>query len=122
VVRRHFGVAVVDISNKWGDMFYLGGPTKAAHPDDECRCDRADADKRKYSQQKTDRRRRQEMRDGRRRTHDAIDPVMIYRFKAMEPKKVRVSTMLVIWDGGGNDSMESASVTRKKVSIKVYTS
>lgn len=45
------------------------------------------------SSQQVDRRRRQEMRDGKRRTYDAIDPldvVMMYRFKAMEPEKVRV--------------------------------
>jgi hypothetical protein len=91
-VVRHFGVAVADILKKWGDVFYPGGPTKAALAEDQRRRDGADADKKKYSQQKVDRRQRQEMRDERRGTHDAIDPldlVMMYRFKAMEPEKVR---------------------------------
>jgi hypothetical protein len=32
-VVHHFGVAVADILEKWGDVFYPGGPTKAAHAD-----------------------------------------------------------------------------------------
>src|SRR6267142_3915083 len=91
-VVRNFSVAVVDILKKWGDVFYPGRPTKAAHADDKRQCDQAVSDKEKYSQLKADRRRRQEMRDGRRRTRDAIDPldvVIMYRFKAMEPEKVR---------------------------------
>jgi len=55
---------------KWGDVFYPGELMKAAR------------------QQRYD----SERRDRRRSRHNAIDPydvVMMYRFQAMEPEKVR---------------------------------
>lgn len=88
-VLRHFGFAVTDISEKWGDVFYLGGPTKA---DDRRRGDQADADKKNSSRQIAARQQRYERRDGRRGNRDAVDPfdsVMMYRCQAMEPEKVR---------------------------------
>jgi hypothetical protein len=87
-VVRHFGVAVADILNKWGDVFYPGGPTKAAHADDKRRCDRADANKGKYHPAES-RRRRQEMRDAAKTMLLTLDVAMMYRFQAMEPEKVR---------------------------------
>jgi hypothetical protein len=91
-VVEHFGVKVPDFLKKWGTVFYPGGPTKAAHADDKHRRDQADADKEKHSQLEEGRQRRWEARDRRRGTHDAIDPLdvaMMYRFKAMEPEKLR---------------------------------
>ena len=70
-VVRHFGFALTEISEKWGDVFYP---------------DPADADKEDSS------RRSRQRRYEKRGIHDAIDPhdvVMMYRFQAMEPEKVR---------------------------------
>jgi hypothetical protein len=88
-VLHHFGFAVTDISEKWGDVFYPGGPTKVY---DRRRRDQADADKENSSRQIAARQQRYERRDGRRGNRDAIDPcdlVMMYRCQAMEPEKVR---------------------------------
>jgi len=87
-VLHHFGFAPRHISEKWENMFYPGVPTKAAHTDDKCRCDQADAGEENSNRQKV----AQQRRHGRRRAHDAIDPhdmVMMHRFSAMEPEKVR---------------------------------
>jgi hypothetical protein len=85
-VVHHFGLAMTDILKRWEDMFYPGGAMKAAHTDDKHRGDHADADKTLRQQQPYKR------RNGRRSVHGAIHPhdvVMMYRFKAMEPEKVR---------------------------------
>jgi hypothetical protein len=60
------------------------GPTKATHRDNKCRHDQADADKVNHNPQKAAQ--RFERRDRRIDPHDAV---MMYRFKAMEPEKVR---------------------------------
>ena len=86
-VVRHFGAALTEILEKW-DVFYPGGPTKAAHIDDKRGHDQADADKENSSGQKVARQRRYE----RRGIHDVVDPhdvAMMYRFLAMEPENVR---------------------------------
>jgi len=75
----------MDILRKWEDVFYPGGPTKAAHADDKRQRDQDDADE-ENSRHKAAR------LYGRHDIHDAIDPhdvVMMYRFRAMEPEKVR---------------------------------
>ena len=85
-VVHHFGVALTEILEKWGDVFYptSGGPTEAAHADYKCRRDQADVDKENRSLQKAARR-----YERRGRRIDPHDVVMMYRFKAMEPEKVR---------------------------------
>ena len=91
-VVYHFGLKVPDFLKKWGDVFYPAGPTNEAHANDKHRRDQADAAEEKYSQQKADRQRCREARDGRRDTYDAINPLdvaMMYRFKAMGPEKAR---------------------------------
>jgi len=72
-------VAVTDILEKWGDVFYPNGPTKAAHTEN-------------YSQQKAAQQRCYGRCEGRHGTHNPIDPYdvfMMYQFKAIEPEKVR---------------------------------
>jgi len=89
-VVHHFGFALVAVLKKWEDVFYPGGPTMAVHVDDRRRRDQADADKENSS--KTARQKCYDRRDRRRGIHGAIDPydvVMMYRFQAMEPDKVR---------------------------------
>ena len=86
-VVYHFGCTLTEILEKWGDVFYPD-QTDAGHIDDKRRRDQADADEENPSGQKAARRRRHE----RRGIHDAVDPhdvVMMYRFLAMEPEKVR---------------------------------
>jgi hypothetical protein len=76
-VVHHFGFGLAVILEKWGDVFYPVGPTKAAHADDKRRRDQEQRYKR---------------HNRRRSRHNAIDPhdvVMMYRFQAMEPEKVR---------------------------------
>jgi|SRR5712671_433107 len=91
-VVRHFGFASTVILKKWEDIFYPGGPTKAVHVGDKQRHDQADADNEnssKTAQQKCYDRRNTGRRRG---IHGAIDPydvVMMYRFHAMEPDRVR---------------------------------
>ena len=89
-VMHHFGFALVVVLKKWEDVFYPGGPTKAVHVDDKRRRDQADADKENSS--KTAQQKCYNRRDRRRGIHGAIDPydvVMMCRFQAMEPDKVR---------------------------------
>ncbi len=65
----------MDILRKWEDVFYPGGPTKAAHADDKRQRDQDDADE-ENSRHKAAR------LYGRHDIHDAIDPhdvVMMYR-------------------------------------------
>jgi hypothetical protein len=88
-VLRHFGFQVTHILERWGNVFYPGGPIKA---NDRRRHDQADVDKENSKRQTADRQQRHERRDGRRRNRDATDPydlVLMYRFQAMEPEKVR---------------------------------
>jgi hypothetical protein len=69
----HFSFALTEILEKWGGVFYP---------------DPADADQDNFSRQKEARQRCYE----RHSKHDTVDPhdvVMIYRFQAMEPEKVR---------------------------------
>jgi len=73
-VLHHFGFTVTDISEKWGEVFYPGGPTKVY---DRRRRDQADADKENSSRQIAARQQRYERRDGRHGNRDAIDPVRI---------------------------------------------
>jgi len=87
-VVHHFGFAVADISEKWGDVFYPGGPTNAADMHRRDQRDQADADKENSIRQITTRQQRYERRYARRGI-DPYDLVMMYRCQAMEPEKVR---------------------------------
>jgi hypothetical protein len=88
-VLNHFGFAPTHIKEKWGDVFYPGGPTKAAHTDDERRHDRGDANKELSERQKASRQRRYERCNGRYSRMHPLDMLMMYRFSAMEPEDVR---------------------------------
>jgi len=87
-VLHRFGFAAADISEKWGDMFYPGGPTNAADRRRRDQRDQADADKENSSRKISARQQRYERRDGRRGI-DPYDLIMMYRCQAMEPEKVR---------------------------------
>ena len=95
VVMRHFGLKDSDSGflKKYGDIFYPGGPTKAAHADDKHRRDQDDAAKENIRQSNARRDKRQEARDPKNRgTNNAVDPLdvaMMYRFKAVDPEKVK---------------------------------
>ena len=98
-VVHHFGFGLAVILEKWGDVFYPVGPTKAAHADDKRRRDQEQ---------------RYERRGRRRGRHDGINPfdvVMMYRFQAMEPEKVRAYLR-------GCEEMAAAS-ERKRLEEKV---
>jgi len=87
-VVYHFGFAVTDIPEKWGDVFYPGGPTQPAHTSDKRQRDQADANKENSNGQQAARQRRY----GRRSIHDTTDPhdvFMRHRFKAMESENIR---------------------------------
>jgi hypothetical protein len=93
-VLRHFGVAMTDILENWRVVFCPDGPMKAAGVDNKRRRDQADADKETSNAQKAARQSRydSERRYGRRGVQsdfDAFDMLMMYRFQAMEPEKVR---------------------------------
>jgi hypothetical protein len=85
-VMYHFGPALTEILEKWGDVFCPSVPTKTAHIDDERGLDQADADKENSSPKKAARQRRYNRRDRRIDPHDAV---MMCRFLAMEPENVR---------------------------------
>jgi hypothetical protein len=88
-VLHHFGFAVADISEKWGDAYYPDGPTKA---DGRRRHDLANVDEENPSRPIAAQQERYKRCEGRRRKRDAIDPyhlVMMYRCQAMEPETVR---------------------------------
>jgi hypothetical protein len=63
-VVRHFGSPVTDALKKWGDVFYPGVPTKAAHTDAKRQRDQADANKEDSNEQKAAGRQRYEKRTG----------------------------------------------------------
>jgi hypothetical protein len=85
-VVHHFGGALTEILENWGDVFYYtsGGPTKAAHADYRCRHDQADVNKESHSPQKAIR-----LSERRERRIDPHDMVMMHRFMAREPETVR---------------------------------
>ena len=83
----------MDIYEKWRDVFYPGGPTKAADADNKRRHDQANIQKANAKVQDEDRELRRVKRGGKTRDiHDGFGPhdmVMMIRFMAMEPEKVR---------------------------------
>ena len=86
-VLHHFGFAPMHIYEKWRDVFYPGGPTKAAQADDKRRQYQANTEVQNEARQLR-RDRGGEMRG----IHNAIDPhdmVMMIPFLAMEPERVR---------------------------------
>jgi len=91
-VLHHFGFAPMHIYEKWMGVFYPGGPTKAVDTDDKRRHDQANTDQANIKVQDEARQLRRDRRGKMRDIHDGFGPhdmVMMIRFMAMEPEKVR---------------------------------
>jgi len=92
-VVHHFGVALGVILEKWGDVFYPGGPTKPAYADDRRRHGQADGDRESSTKQKIAREQHHERHTSNRergiRYAEPCDLVMMYRCQAMDPEEVR---------------------------------
>jgi hypothetical protein len=90
-VAFHYGSGLADVLKNWEDVFYPDEPAEAAHTDDNGRRDQVAAQE-KSDRQKAERKERFHMRQERERARNAIHPhdlLMMYRFRAMEPEKVR---------------------------------
>jgi hypothetical protein len=95
-VASHFGPGLADVLENWVDVFYPVEPTEATDTDDNGGRDQVDAAQERSDRQRGERNERFNMRQERQRQRqracNAVHPhdlVMMYRFKAMEPEKVR---------------------------------